>query len=191
MSKKLNKSQQFALATTNLQAIIEGSELVAKTKKDDLLAELMTAINFLAPTTATSTKVNDEGLVWCNYFEDYLPATDFKTKVNTKKYKKLLDEGWNDTEATIEATGYRANSIQAEEILRKAKLLRKRLEQQAMTEFRFKRLTDAELNDMLDIAESFTTNTYSSIDDIPTIWDAIMPTMGEDTANMMKEEIGV
>lgn len=187
---KLNKTETYTLALTNLADIIDNTDLVAKTKKQDLMDLLSEAMIFLAPSVATSTKINEDGDVWCNYFKQYLPAIDFDTKVNSKKLAKLQAAGTEYLAATEQATGYKANSMAADKIIRKTKSLRKKLEQQAMTEFRFKRLTDIELNQLLDIAESFTTDSYNDLESIPSIWDKIQPEMGEANADMMAEAMG-
>ena len=142
-TKKLNKTETYALALNNITDLLNNTDLVAKSKRQDLLDLLETGIKFLAPTTATSTKA---------------------------------------------ATGWQANSINANLIIRKAKSMRKRLEQQAMREYRFSRLTEAEMNTLLDIAEQITENKYDSIDEMPTLWDLIQPELGEDTANMIDKD---
>lgn len=187
--KKLNKTQLLAKAELNITTLLNTTDLVAKSKKDDLIAALLESIAFIGPTSAMSTKVNNEGDVWCNYFEMYMPVEKFGTKLNSKKYNKLVDGGMTAAEATVEATGYKANCVEGDQIIRKTKSMRKRLEQQAMVEFRFGRLDNAELNTLLDIAEDITTEKYDSIDNIPTIWDRIQPNMGDDTANMLDPSV--
>lgn len=179
---KLNKTDLIAQLTLNITSLVNSTDLVAKTKKEELLTALMDAIAFAGPTAATSKKVNDEGLVFCNYFHTYLPEEEFKTKRNNKKHGKLLAQGMEYVEAEAEATGYQANSIGANLIIRKAKSMKKRLEQQAMREFRFGRLTDSELNDLLDIADSITLNKYDTPVGMPTLWDLIQPKLGDEIA---------
>ncbi len=179
---KLNKTDLLAQLTLNLTNLVTDTDLVAKSKKDEMILALVEAIAFAGPTAATSKKVNDDGQVYCNYFHTYMDQEEFKTKRNNKKYNKLLDEGVDHAEAEAQATGWQANSIGANLILRKAKSMRKRLEQQAMREFRFGRLTDAELNALLDIAESITINKYDDVNAMPTLWELIQPELGDSIA---------
>ncbi len=186
-TKKLNKSELLSKLTSNINEVVLNSGLVAQTKQDDMIEALMAAIAFAGPITVTSTKVTDEG-VYCNYFQTYFPEADFKTKTNNKKHGKLLGEGYSYEEAQEAATGWQANSINANLIIRKAKAMRKRLEQQAMREYRFSRLTEAEMNTLLDIAEQITEVKYESVDTMPSLWDLIQPELGDDTANMIDKD---
>ena len=184
----MNKTQLIAKLNHSIIDTIANSGLVAETKQDKLIEALIQAVAFAGPSTATSTKVDDNGDIFCNYFQAYFPESNFKTKTNNKKHGQLLEKGYSYEEAQEMSTGFQANSIDANQIIRKAKSMRKRLEQQAMREFRFGRLNDAELNTLLGIAEKITTTKYESIDSMPTLWDLIQPELGEDTATMIDKD---
>ena len=49
-----------------------------------ITAELANEITGVFGSTAASTKVNEEGLVYCTYFGEYLPAEDFHTSAKGK-----------------------------------------------------------------------------------------------------------
>ena len=173
---KLNKATQYNMVIEAINKHIPNP---------DEAQNLIEALKFLKPKD--SQKINDDGEIWCNYFETYLPADQFKTKMNSKKYKRLIEEGMPEEEATEAATGYQTNSIKANEIIRKTKSLKRKLEQQVMTEYRFGRVSEKELNEILDLADTYTENKFSSINDVPEIWDLIAPA-GKDLSNVFKPE---
>lgn len=183
-AKKLNKSELLHRLSHDLSEVVLNSGLIAQTKQDEMIAALLEAIAWAGPTTATSTKVNDEGDIFCNYFHTYMPPAAFKRKSNNKKAGKLIAEGMEYNEAMAASEGWQANSINANLIIRKAKSMKAHMEHIFMREFRLGRLIEAELNDMMDIADSITAEKYDSLDSIPTVWERIKEHMGDETANM-------
>lgn len=194
--KRLSKTEQYNQTLDILESNIIGNTNIAKTKQEAVLQQLQDAFRVFAPNTPTNPKINVAGHVYCNYFEEYLPASEFKTKTNKKKYNKLVESGLTEEEAYEQATTYRANSAIADEIIRTAKYRRKKLEAQTLSEYRFGRVTPTELDDMLAAAKSITHDTnddlviYPTVEDIPRIWDVLVPIIGKDNATITAEEAG-
>jgi len=164
-TKKLNKSAQWKLINDTIHAVIDSTDLVAKTKKDNLLLELIGALEFLRPKTGgstNSTKINDEGLVYCNYFETYLEPSEFNTKLS--KPNKTTGE-------RIE--GYKANCKTAETILRKIKALKAKVTKQVTEAFRAKYLTEEEFDTILNKLDEVTSTKYETLEDVPTAADVV------------------
>jgi len=63
----------------NLAAI-----LAEATEAKEITAELAEKITGVFGSQSTSTKVNEDGLVYCTYFGEYLPAEDFHTSAKGK-----------------------------------------------------------------------------------------------------------
>ena len=104
---KMNKTDAWNTLRDIINMTAEASDAF---KKGQDTAFTETLIDNLAAHFApqagggTSTKINEDGDVWCNYYNVYLPAESFATKTNKKG-----DEV------------YKSNSIRAEKILRKIK----------------------------------------------------------------------
>lgn len=159
--KKLNKSQIWDLIQGTTETAVEANtELFKKGKEVEFTESLLAALADIFKPKAgggTSTKVNAEGEVYCNYFEKYLPSTDFKTKLS----KPDADGERREV--------YKANSIQAEKILRKLKTVRGTTESMAMEYFRANKINEEQFNKLLDTMETVLETKYSFEADVPTV----------------------
>ena len=163
---KLNKQQTLDLvATTVANVIAQSTDLFKKDKApgfEEVLQHRIAAI--LAPKHGggTSTKVNDEGDVFCNYFQDYYPANNFNTKLG----KPNKDTG-------VRVEGYKANCVIAETILRKIKSLKAMVSRQVTINFMDKTIDADEMTEILERLDTMTEPKFDHIDDVPTVADVI------------------
>jgi hypothetical protein len=158
---KLNKTQLTELVLNEVSTVLGNHQSAFKKGQDAAVADALTEAitKVLAPKKggSTSTKVDAEGNVFCNYFQTYLPADHFKTKLS-----KPDSEG-NRREV------YKANSIEAEQILRKIKNTKAKAEKQLLELFRDKHITAEELDTKLAEVETKLGVTFSSVDDVPSL----------------------
>jgi hypothetical protein len=145
---KLNKTQTANQVTTLVQQLIEDNAAVFKAGKAEGFSEVLTKALFelIGPKTGggVSDKVVD-GMVYCNYFDTYLPAEDFNTKTNKK---------------------FKANCIEAEKILRKIKNLRASVERGATSALRAKTITQAKWFEIMDSLDSYTAQKFNDVSEI-------------------------
>lgn len=168
---KLNKSTQWELIQEAITNVVNNTDTLKKNQEENLEAELINALNFLAPKTGggSSTKVDANGNVYCNYFQDYRPAEAFKTKMS--KPNKTTGER---TEV------YKANCIDAELILRQIKTTRTRLEKQVMENFMDKTISADEMEKFLNNADELLNNThYETPGAVPTVTEILAYKGGE------------
>lgn len=160
---KLNKAQNWANVLEAITAVVNNTNTLKKNQEGDMEAELINALSpLLAPKQGggTSTKINAEGDVYCNYFEQYLPAADFNTKMGKPN---------KETGERIE--GYKANCKEAEVILRKIKNTKANYNKQVMENFMDKTITASELELYLqNLEDAFSAEVhYETLYDVPTI----------------------
>ena len=173
--KRLNKKQQLErIVSVATETIIANRELIKKDKVDEMLTEMIASLTLeFAPKKGggASTKVNENGEVFCNYFEEYLPAEEFNTKLS--KPNKTTGQR---TEV------YKANCKEAEAILRRIKTLKLNVIKQATEEFRAKRMGEEKYHRILDNLDKAAEAKYKNIDEIPTISDIVgLTTLMEQT----------
>jgi len=163
---KLSKAQIFELVATEVANVTaQSTDLFKKGKADSYEENLMARLALiLAPKSGggTSTKVNDLGEVYCNYFKNYFNPGDFNTKLS--KPNKETGERHE---------MYKANSILAEQILRKIKSLKAMVTRQVTINFMDKTINAEEMQVILtdlDIAEKVQ---YTNPEQIPTVADII------------------
>lgn len=161
---KLNKTAQWELIHNTINSVIDSTDLVAKSKKDSLLSDLMEALETFKPKKGggTSIKIDSEGNVFCNYFEKYLPAGEFNTKMSKPN---------KETGERVEV--YKSNCKTAEVILRKIKALKINVTKQATEGFRCKYLTDTEFATILNKLDEVTSIKYESVEEVPTAADVV------------------
>ena len=159
--KKLNKSQNWELILNAVANAVAETNSLKKGNEDKFTAELLNQLDFLKPKQGggSSTKMNEDGEVYCNYFDAYFPADSFNTKTSSKTGKE----------------SYKANCIDAEIIIRKIKSLRSKVEKQVMDNFMDKTI-DAEtmtkyLNNLDDALNDVH---YASVDDVPNVSEIIL-----------------
>lgn len=156
---KLNKSQIWDMVTAEVSKTIESKLEGTKVSDlaDVLAADVLAAIDFLKPKTGggTSNKVNEAGNVYCNYFEAYLPANEFH-----KKLKKADEKGHREQV-------FKANSIKAENIIRRVKTLNNSVTAMATDAFHKKLIKANELEVILDRLEEACDVKYLTVDEIP------------------------
>jgi len=163
---KLNKTQLNSLvATTVADTINSHTDLFKKDKAAEMI-EIMTAAlaTHLAPKQGggTSTKIDADGKVFCNYFEMYLDASGFNTKLG--KPNKTTGE-------RIE--GYKANSITAEQILRKIKTVRNATTNQIVANYRDGTFTSEEMDELLAKTDTMLAEHFDIPEDVPVLSDII------------------
>lgn len=167
---KLNKTAQFELMTATVASAIEAhSDLLKKDKAGDLIAILTGALSaHFAPKVGggTSTKVNEAGEVYCNYFADYFPADSFATKMSKA-----------DKETGERHEVYKANSIRAEKILRAIKSMRARVDRMISVGIRERAINGADATAILDVTDVLLSKKFVSIDEVPTM-DTILAESG-------------
>ena len=151
MAAKLNKTQLSNEVTTLVQSIISAHADMFKKGNDEKFAELLLpAIHqLIGPKTGggVSDKVVD-GMVYCNYFDEYFPADDFNKKTNGK---------------------FKANSITAEKILRKLKNIRSSVERGATASLRAKEITQTKWFEIMEALDRFTARKFEDVSDI--VWN--------------------
>ena len=177
---KLNKTQTLELvAATVANVIAQSTDLFKKDKApgfEEVLQHRIAAI--LAPKHGggTSTKVNDEGQVFCNYFQVYMPADSFNTKLG----KPNKDTG----ERT---EGYKANCITAEVILRKIKSLKAMVSRQVTINFMDKTIDADEMEAILGRLDTMTEPQFNNAEEIPTVADVVGLTAPSTVADADKQ----
>jgi hypothetical protein len=156
---KLNKNQTWELIQSAVEAAMAESTAFKKGTEAEFKTLLLAKLNTFSPKTGggVSTKVNNDGLVYCNYFDDYYAPSEFKTKLNKAKTAEV----------------YKANCIEAETILRKIKILRYNVEKQVMANFMDRTITAEEMETILQHLELKTGNVFASANDVPTVNDII------------------
>ena len=163
---KLNKTDLHHLVATSMAEIIGKHDPLFKKDKASELNEIIQAklVELLAPKQGggSSTKINEAGEVYCNYFKTYFPADEFNTKMS--KPNKVTGE---------RTEGYKANSKTAEVILRKIKVLKYNVEKQLMTNFMDKTITADEMSVIMDRLEEWTELTYTTAGAVPTVAEVI------------------
>ena len=165
-TKKLNKSAQWEMVQAVITSVTTEAEALFKKDKSSLYNEML--LNELAKIMApkqgggTSTKLNDRGEVYCNYFEAYFPASEFNTKLS--KPNKTTGE---------RTEGYKANCKTAETILRKIKALKANVTKQTTEAFRAKHLTEEEFDAILNKLDEVAATKYETLEDIPTAADVV------------------
>ena len=178
---KLNKQQTLDLvATTVANVIAQSTDLFKKDKApgfEEVLQHRIAAI--LAPKSGggTSTKVNDDGEVYCNYFETYMPADEFNTK---------LGKANKDTGVRVE--GYKANCKDAEAILRKIKSLRAMVSRQVTINFMDKTITADEMEAILARMDDMLSAQILVLEEVPTVADVVGLTAPSTAADADKAE---
>jgi len=159
---KLNKSQNWANVLELITDVVNNTNTLKKNQEDVLESELINALSpLLSPKQGggSSTKINEAGEVYCNYFQMYLSATEFNTKLSKPN---------KDTGARTE--GYKANCKDAEIILRKVKTLKANYNKQVMANFMDKTITADEMELFLNNLEDATKDVhYATVQDVPTI----------------------
>lgn len=156
---KLNKNQTWELIQSAVEAAMAESTAFKKGTEGDFKTLLLAKLNTFSPKIGggTSTKMNTEGLVYCNYFMDYFAPSEFKTKLNKAKTAEV----------------YKANCIEAETILRKIKILSYNVEKQVMANFMDRTITAEEMEQILQHLELKTGNKFETAEDVPTVSDII------------------
>jgi len=151
---KLNKSQIWEMVQEEITLTTEANVNVFKKDQAPEFGALMIAVlsRVLAPTVKTSDKINADGMVYCNYFEDYYAGDDFNTKTDGK---------------------YKANCKLAEQILRKLKTLKANVSKQATINLRDHTITQDEWFVMMDALDLKLANKYYDIESVPAVSDVI------------------
>jgi len=157
-TKKLTKSQTWEKLQGILNTTIMDNTKVKKGNDIKLIEELEAALAFLRPSTGgnNSTKINENGEVYCNYFGKYLPATEFATKLG--KPNKITGKR-NEV--------YKANCKAAEQIIRKVKALKNNCTKQVLTAFSSKLIDADEMQEHLANIDEACDSKYNSIEEIP------------------------
>jgi len=148
MAAKLNKTQLSNQVTTLVQSIIESHAASFKVGKAEAFeAALLPALfELIGPKTGggVSDKVVGD-TVYCNYFDQYLPADEFNKKTNGK---------------------FKANSMTAEKILRKIKNLRSSVERGATAALRAKEIDQAKWFEIMDNLDKYTSRKFTDVSEI-------------------------
>lgn len=153
--KKLNKTQQWQLIETMVNDTISASEAFKKGTETKFTDELMNALaSVLKPKTATSTKIDSEGNVYCNYFEDYFAPENFKTK------QSKPDSEGNRKEV------YKSNCIEAEKIIRKARSAKNAAINETLRQFKEKLITNEEMTVLLEQIDTMYDTKFELVEDV-------------------------
>ena len=163
---KLNKAAQFELMNEVITAAVEANtDLIKKNKGTDLTNILTAALSVhFAPKKGGSTavKVNEAGEVYCNYFEDYFDESNFAKKMSKP-----------DKETGERHEVFKANSKDAEKLIRAIKAMKVRIDRLVTIGIREHTITATQVQAILDVADVELAIKYHNLDDIPTI-DAIL-----------------
>ncbi len=177
---KLTKAQIFELVATEVANVTAQSTDLFKKNQADKYSEVLMArlALILAPKSGggTSTKVNDLGEVYCNYFQTYYSANQFNTKLS--KPNKETGERHE---------MYKANCIDAEQILRKIKSLKAMVTRQVTLNFMDKTINAEEMQVILTSLEAAEKAHYTNLADIPTVADIVGLTAPVAPADLDKE----
>ena len=165
--KKLTKTELWEMVQEIAKTTVQDhADLFKKGNADKFSIALVDALaEQLKPKTGggTSTKVNESGDVYCNYFEDYLPASAFNTKLS--KPDRTTGE---------RREVYKANCKDAEQILRRIKAVKANVTKQATEAFRSKLIDEAEFDRVFNILDEIAETKYSSVDDVLTPKDIVV-----------------
>lgn len=143
----------------SVQGLIETNSDLFKKGQHETMIELLAEL--LAPGTKASTKINADGDVYCSYFAKYMPASSFATKL-----------GKPNANTGERREGYKSNSIDAEQIIRKVRSLVKGANAyiiNLMTIAAFK--DDEAMHQLLALLDEMSEAHYDSLQDVPTIAD--------------------
>lgn len=167
---KMNKTESWDTIKAMVSNVAHESSTLKKGQAD-LLIEEMTAqlAPYFQPTTGggTSTKINADGDVFCNYYGDYLPANHFNTKLNKKG---------EDT--------YKANSIEAEQILRKIKSVATKMEKLLIAGLRDGSMGETEVREYEQYEKTLKGEKYTTVSDVPTLADLMGLGTGEELGDI-------
>jgi len=153
--KKLNKTQQWQLIEDMVNVTITANTNVKKGMDEKLITELTnTLATIFKPKTATSTKIDSEGNVYCNYFEDYFNAEAFNTKLSKPDANGERKEV------------YKANCIDAEKIIRKVKSTKNTAINETLRMFKEKLITNEEMSLYLEDIDTKYDEVFETISDI-------------------------
>ena len=145
---KLNKTQTANQVTTLVKQLIEDNSTVFKAGKAEGFSEVLTKALYelIGPKTGggVSDKVLD-GMVYCNYFDTYLPADEFNKKTTGK---------------------FKANCKTAEKILRKLKNLRASVERGATSQLRAGLINQEKWFEIMDSLDTYTSQKFQNVSDI-------------------------
>ena len=164
MATKLNKSQIWENVQQSITTAINDSGVTETAEgADELINTLLKSLQFLQPKQGggASTKIDAEGNVYCNYFDEYLPHEEFNTKLSKPNANGERTEG------------YKANSKTAEQILRKIKALKANVTKQATEAFRTKLINGDEFDTILSNLDNAAETKYNNIDEVPTPADVV------------------
>lgn len=170
---KLNKSQNWELILNAINNAVAETDTLKKGTEAEFTNELLAQLDFLKPKQGggSSTKIDADGNVYCNYFEQYIPASEFNIKLS--KPNKVTGER-HDT--------YKANCKDAEIILRKIKTLKAKYNKQVMDNFMSKTITADNMELYLNnLEEAFDGTKYETIQEVPTITEILNWHSNEET----------
>ena len=166
MATKLNKAQRLELMLSIVNTTIDSHTDLFKGGKSSTMAQLLIEElkHQFEPKHggSSSTKINDKGEVFCNYFQEYLPAEEFATKLSKP-----------DAQTGVRKEVYKANCIRAEKILRKLKNVKAKVISQTTKEFRNKHISEDEFNKVMDALEASIDARYQSVYDVPLVSDLV------------------
>jgi len=157
---KLNKSQIWEMVQETINNVnTETTELFKKDKQDIYTNKLINELSTILAAKqggGASTKVNEDGEVYCNYFKQYFEPSEFATKMS-----KPNKETGERTE------GYKANCRNAETILRKIKALKTNCTNQVINAFSAKTINADEMQKHLTNIDNACAEHYENIEAIP------------------------
>ena len=160
--KKLTKTKVWGEILSIITDTVEANTEAFKKGKDEAFLEALTdalGASFKpAGGGKVSTKVLGDGRVYCNYFEQFLEPSEFKMKSSKKR-----DENGNRIKT------YKANSMRAEEILKKLATLKGTTESLAMEYLRAGKINEEQFNGILDSLDEIMETTYESPSDVPAV----------------------
>ncbi len=93
----------------------------------------------------SSTKVNDDGLVYCSYFGEYLPADEFDKKADGK---------------------FRSRSKLGDKLYRATRAYIKKATDKALKDFRDKTISAEELDSTLKLIEQNSKQKFNSLEEL-------------------------
>jgi len=179
---KLSKAQIFELVATEVANVTaQSTDLFKKNQADKYSEVLMARLALILEPKAgggTSTKVNAEGNVYCNYHQEYFAPDAFNTKLS--KPNKETGERHE---------MYKANSILAEQILRKIKSLKAMVTRQVTINFMDKTINAEEMQDILNKLAKVDEpgSIYNNPEEVPTVADIVGLTAPVTTADLDKQ----
>lgn len=164
-TKKLNKTETWELVVNAINNAVAETDTLKKGAEDKFTTQLLEQLSFLKAKQGggSSTKINEAGEVWCNYFEKYLPSTEFNIKLS--KPNKETGERHD---------VYKANSKDAEIIIRKVKTLVTAATNQVLANFKDGTIGATEMAEILERVDDVKKSKYDSIKEVPTLSDIIV-----------------